>query len=1112
MNIDIEYYKYRQLRIPTPNKSNIMNRIIKQVSIIVIASIHLAVAASNNSYAQGVEGYYRYPDVHENTVVFSAEGDLWTVPLTGGLAQRLTTHAEEELYPRISPDGKTIVYSASYEGPTEIYTIPVTGGLPTRWTYESDFSFTNCWTPDGKIVYDTRAYATLPNRQLVTIDTRTMQKERIPLSQASEASFDKDGTTVYFVRPSDHGNVTKRYKGGTARQIWKFTIGSSEAIRLTTDYPGESHHPMWFDERVYFISDRDGIMNIWSMDENGVDLKQHTQHKGFDVRYAGISNGNIVYQLGADLWHYNIPANTYNKINITLASDLDQLREKWVDNPSSYITSVNPDNEGNNIVITARGRVFVAPVKSGRFVEFTDKQDVRYRDAIFSSDSKDIYVLSDESSEFEFIRIPSNGIGSQSSITHDGKVLRFAGIPSPDGKWLAYSDLEQNLFLLNIASGISKKISTNQEGIGSFSWSPDSKWISFVQAANNTMLQIHLYDLDSGDTFPITTDRANSRYPVWSPDGKFIYFLSDRSFTTLIGSPWGPRQPEPFFDASEKLYHIALKKDSRSPFRPKDELFTDEKEEKKDKGEKEKEEKAAIQVIIDKNGITGRIEEVPIEPGNYRGLGVNEKGIFLLTSETGVDAKTHLAVVRITNEKTKPNIIVEDVRSFNLTGNREKILVRKQNDFYMINADTTKISRLNEKKINLSGWRFPITPREDWQQIFTDAWRMERDYFYDKNMHGVDWKSMYDKYFPLTNRVTTRDELSDLIGRFVGELAALHTSVRGGDLRDDKQNVPVANLGARFSRDEKQGGFIIDYIYKTDPDYPNERSPLDDPYLDISEGDVITRVNGKSALSSPDIGELIRNQEGKQVRLSLKRNSTEREVIVVPMGNMSGLRYRDWEYSRRLEVEKKTGNKVGYVHLQAMGTNDINQWYKEFYPVFDRPGLIIDVRNNRGGNIESFILEKLLRKAWMYWKSRSGNPSWNMQYAFRGHIVILVNENTASDGEAFAEGFKRLQLGTSIGTRTWGGEIWLSGVNTLSDGGIARAPMMGVYGDEGEWLIEGHGFEPDIVVDNLPHASFIGEDAQLNAAIDHLMKAIADDPREVPSVPAYPDKSFENKE
>jgi tricorn protease len=389
---------------------------------------------------------------------------------------------------------------------------------------------------------------------------------------------------------------------------------------------------------------------------------------------------------------------------------------------------------------------------------------------------------------------------------------------------------------------------------------------------------------------------------------------------------------------------------------------------------------------------------------------------------------------------------------------------------------------------------------------------MERDYFYDKNMHGVNWQAMHDKYYPLTNRVTTRNELSDLIGRFVGELAALHTSVRGGDMRDDKQNVSVASLGARFSRDEEEGGFRIDYIYKADPDYPEERSPLDDPYLDIIAGDIITKVNGKSALSALDIGELIRLQEGKQVHLSVKRNSIEREFVVLPKGNTRGLRYRDWEYSRRREVERSTENMLGYVHLQAMGTNDLNHWYREFYPVFDRPGLIIDVRHNGGGNIESFILEKLLRKDWMYWKTRSAKPTWNMQYAFRGHIVILVDEMTASDGEAFAEGFKRLELGTSIGTRTWGGEIWLSSVNRLSDGGIARAPMFGVYGAEGEWLIEGHGFEPDIVVDNLPHATFNGDDAQLSAAIEHLQKLIAEDPREVPEVPAYPDKSFNNKE
>jgi len=1065
------------------------------------------ILTSFSVFPQGFEGYYRFPTVHQNTVVFTAEGDLWTVSLDGGLAQRLTTHQEEERYPVVSSDGKTVAYSATYEGPTELYTIPITGGLPTRWTYQSARAIPTTWTPDGKIAYATYGYATLPDWQMVTIDTKTKKKTRIPLSQASEASYDDTGKTIFFVRPAYHGNVTKRYQGGTARQIWKFTEGEEEAIKLTTDYKGESHHPMWTNNRVYFITDRDGIMNIWSMNVNGKDLKQHTKHKGLDVRYAKVWNSTIVYQLGADIWKYNINSNEYSKINIRLATDLDQLREKWEENPSQYITSVNPNKDGSKIVITARGRAFVAPVKSGRFVEFTHQKNVRYRDATFSADAKSIYTLSDESGEFEFVSMPSNGIDNNKPITSNGSVLRYAGVPSPDGKWIAYDDLENNMFLLNIANGESIKISTNEEGIGSFSWAPDSKWIAFVQYANNTMAQIHVHGLATGKSFELTTDRANSLSPQWSTDGKFIYFLSDRSFTTIVGSPWGTRQPEPYFDASEKLYHVALQKDVRSPFRPNDELS--EKDKKEETSNKKSEEKM-VSVNIDIEGITKRIIEVPIKPGNYKGLAINKKAIYLATSSTGVHSKTHLGVVKIDNKDVKLKTMVEGIRSFKMTSDRKKILVRKGSNYYMIMAGTEKVSDLSDSKINLGGWKFTITPQEDWKQIFTDAWRMERDYFYDKNMHGVNWKAMHDKYYPLVNRVTTRNELSDLIGRFVGELSALHTSVRGGDIRGDQKNITVASLGVRFIRDEKAGGYKIDHIYKADPDYPDEKSPLDDPFLGIKEGDVITNINGKSTLSVIDIGELIRNKSGKQVRLSILSGTSKKDVIVVPFNNEFNLRYRDWEYSNRLKVEQKSDNDIGYVHLRAMGSNDVNQWYREFYPVFDRPGLIIDVRHNNGGNIDSFILEKLLRKAWMYWKSRSGKPQWNMQYAFRGHIVILVDEDTSSDGEAFADGFKKLKLGTAIGTRTWGGEIWLSGVNKLSDGGIARAPMTGVYGNDRTWLIEGHGFEPDIVVDNLPHATFKGEDAQLKAAIEFLKKRISEDPREVPKAPEYPDKSFKN--
>jgi tricorn protease len=363
----------------------------------------------------------------------------------------------------------------------------------------------------------------------------------------------------------------------------------------------------------------------------------------------------------------------------------------------------------------------------------------------------------------------------------------------------------------------------------------------------------------------------------------------------------------------------------------------------------------------------------------------------------------------------------------------------------------------------------------------------------------------------MVDRVTTRAELSDLIGRFVGELSALHTSVRGGDMREGDDDIRVASLGARLIRSEDKGGYVIDYIYQGDPDYPDVRSPLDHPELNVSTGDVIEHVNGVSTLSVPHIGALLRHQAGEQVRLGIQsaQSGERKDVIVEPLSSENSLRYRDWEYSRRLEVDEQAAGKIGYVHLRAMGSNDLSQWYREFYPVFNRQGLIIDARHNRGGNIESFILEKLMRQAWMYWKVRDKKPYWNMQYAFRGHMVVLVDENTASDGEAFADGFRRLGLGKVIGKRTWGGEIWLSSANRLTDGGLARAPMMGVYGPEGEWLIEGHGLEPDIEVDNLPHATFNGKDAQLEAAIQYLLEEIKKDPREVPAPPAFPDKSFE---
>ncbi|MFQ5675859.1 MAG: S41 family peptidase, partial [bacterium] len=397
--------------------------------------------------------------------------------------------------------------------------------------------------------------------------------------------------------------------------------------------------------------------------------------------------------------------------------------------------------------------------------------------------------------------------------------------------------------------------------------------------------------------------------------------------------------------------------------------------------------------------------------------------------------------------------------------------------------------------------------------LITDAWRLERDYFYDRGLHGVNWQEILDKHLPLLDRVADRSELNDLIAQMVGELSALHTFVVGGDQRRDPDQIGLASLGADLRRDEQAGGYRVAHIYRSEPDYLERLSPLARADVDIHDGDVILQINGEATLSVPHPGVLLKNQGGRQVLLKVKSGATGKtfDAVVKPISARaeSGLRYDEWEYTRRLKVEEMAGGDIGYVHLRAMGGGNYAEWVRNFYPVFNRKGLIIDVRHNRGGNIDSWILEKLLRKAWFYWQGRVGKPTWNMQYAFRGHMVVLCNERTASDGEAFTEGFRRLGLGKVIGTRTWGGEIWLSFSNRLVDRGIASAAEFGVYGPEGEWLIEGHGVDPDIVVDNLPHASFNGEDAQLTAAIEHLQELIRTDPRPVPPPPPYPNKSFD---
>lgn len=1095
------------------------------VTIVMLATLAPTIVA------QGTVGYYRTPTIHEDTIIFSAEGDLWRVSATGGLAVRLTTHHGDESTPSISPDGQWLAYTASYEGPTEVYLMALNGSgqpsAPKRLTFENDRVAVVGWTPDGRVLYATRKYATLPDAQLVALHPETFARELLPLAQASDGDYNDGGEMLFFTRLRFQGSHTRRYKGGTAQNLWKWRDGATEAVPLTEDYEGTSRTPMWHDGRIYFASDRSGVMNIWSMNADGGDVRQVTNHTDYETLSPSEHNGRIVYQHGADLWLLDVRDGSTRMLDITLASDFDQTREKWITDPMDYLTSAHPSPDGARIAMTARGEVFVAPLRPGRFVQVTRTPGVRYRDAKFLPDGETLLVMSDESGEVEFITSPASGLGESTALTNDGEVLRWEGVVSPDGKWIAHHDKNQRLWLFNIETKQNRRIDESPvDNFGDLAWSPDSRWLAYVKQESNFNGRIHLFNVEDDTNLIATSDRYNSYSPAWSPDGAWLYFLSDRHFDSLTGSPWGRWQPEPFFDATTKVYLLPLKKDLRSPFAPPTELEAERKKQEEEaakakptgeaesatpqaaEGEQKEEEPKGPRVEIDAEGLEARLLAAPVPPGNYRWLFADAKRLYYTSRP--LRGQTELISIDLSNEDPKPKSLVSNIRSVEPTYDGKKLLIHQVNALHVVDAGGS--ITLNEKsRVPLDGWSFPMTPREEWQQMFTEAWRLERDYFYDRNMHGVDWPAMREKYRPLVDRVSTRDELADVLAQMVAELSALHIFVYGGDLRSGDERIGVGMLGGVFEQDAEAGGARITHIYRHDPDEPERASPLVRPGVNLAIGDVIELVNGQRVLDAPDIHALLRNQAGKQVRLRVQpRDGSEaRDVIVEPIsaGAERDLRYHEWEYTRRLAVEEASAGEFGYLHLRSMGSGDMADFVRHYYPVFNRKGLIIDVRHNTGGNIDAWILSRLMRQAWFYWQPRVGESYWNMHFAFRGHMVILVDAFTASDGEAVAEGFRRLGLGPVIGTRTWGGEIWLSSSNFLVDRGIATAAEMGVYGPEGVWLIEGRGVEPDIVVDNLPHATFKGRDAQLERAILYLKQKLEEEPVEPPTPPAYPDKS-----
>ncbi|MDT0626806.1 S41 family peptidase [Alteromonas sp. W364] len=1080
-------------------------------------------AAQNNATSYQQLGYFQAPSIHvgegqsgtSTSMVFAAEGDLWRLSAGAFAGQntalRITTHSAEERFPHVSPDGKSIAFSANYDGATEVYIIGISGGQAKRITFESTRAYVQGWTSEGKVLYSTSSTVMGPANSWVlkTVDPSTLKQSTIPVADAIEGVIDADGSYVYFVQHGlqSSGDNANQYKGGARGELWRFALGENkEAVKLTEEHSGSVRNPMLFKEHLYFVSNASGIDNIWRMQLDGTNLEQVTRYTDWGVRQADMHQGRIAYQLGADILVLDLLNNSSEKLNIQLTSDFPNLRDKWLERPLENLNSVTLAPKKDKVAITARGRIAVATTNVSRLIELNTDPSSRSRDAILSKDGKTVYAFNDTSGQNEIWAFSVDGKTPAKQLTDDAKVGRRNMWLSPDGTKIAHDTKRGLLYLLDLSDGSNKVVLSNlASGINDFNWSRDSQhFVAAYQESGTERSSIFLHSLAEARTERLTSTKYESYSPAFGAKGDWLYFISDRNFNADPSGPWGDRNMGPGFDRRGEIYAIALNEKAVFPFaEPTEELFgesddsaAEDKDTESAGTETNEAETDESGLQIDWTGLAGRLWKVPVSAGNFSQLSVNSRHLYVIDEISEPGARQSLKSLSLEFD-ARPRTFTSSVRSYALSADGQSMLIVKgrgaSTNMYIVPANSSFPNNPSDNRVQTSSWKLKISPQDEWRQMFKDAWLMHRDSLFDANMRGIDWLATKQKYEPLLARLSDRRELNDIFKQMMGELNALHSQVRGGDFNDNDEVPNASVLGAAY--EDTAAGVVISHLYQHDPELPGDAAPLSRPGVDARVGDVIKEVNNRPVNNIAELVVALTHQANKQVLLTLERDGELLNTIVKPDASRSEsrYRYRNWVFSNAQKVTEAE-NDIGYLHLYSMTRSDLSSFAKEFYAQYQKQGLIIDVRRNRGGNIDSIIIEKLLRRSWSFWQDTNGERSTNMQQAFRGHLVVLADEFTYSDGETFTAGIKALDLGTVIGKQTAGAGVWLSGGNNVVDGGIARAAEFPVYSMDGRWITEGRGISPDIEVNNLPHATFNGEDAQLAAAIAYLKSKIAEQP------------------
>jgi tricorn protease len=1053
----------------------------------------------------------RFPAIHGDQIVFSHAGSLYTVSSSGGTARKLTSHDGYEMFPRFSPDGKHIAFTGQYDGNTEVFLIPASGGEPRRLTYTATLerddpgdrmgpnNIVIGWTPDGR-------YVTFRSRkksfnafkgQLFNVPVNGGLPVQLPLSEGGFLSYSRDGQTMAYNKVFREFRTWKYYMGGMADDIWVYNNVSQTNINITKS-KSQDIIPMWIRDEIYFISDRERIMNLYVYNTITEETTKVTDFTEYDIKFPSLGRDFIVFENGGFIYKFDTRTKEYGKVPVTIIDDFIHARAEWKD-VSGSVRSADMSPNGERLVFSARGEIFNVPSKSGITRNLTQNPGVHARDARWSPNGEYIAWISDDSGEFEIYMQRHDGSQAPVQLTGDGDTYIFGFKWSPDSRKILYHDKRNRLRIVDVTTKeITEVAYSGLQPMSEYNWSPDSRWVAYTRP-EPLMHVVCLYELQTGNSHDITEGWYASRSPVFSPDGKYLYFTSLRDFNpTYSQTEWNHS-----YTNMAKIYLATLSRETADPFAPVDDSVGSP-ENKAGNNNNHWAWGTVNNIRVDPDGIQSRIVSLPVEPSNYFNIAAVEDRVYYNERSAG-SASTSLKMYDV---KEKKETELGSNMSFSISASNKKMLVYQKGNYSVIDLPSLMANITDH--VDLSNMQAWVDYSKEWQQIFDESWRQMRDFFYSPGMHGVDWQAKYDKYNVLIPHVRHRTDLTFVIGELIGELNVSHAYAVNGE-RPMPRRIDMGLLGAELSKDAS--GFIrIDKILKGANWSKELRSPLEAIGLNINEGDYILEVNGQPVDEMDNIYRLLVNTAGKIVELTINSSPQtrgSRKVLVSPVSGESELYYYNWVQENIRKVDQASDGQVGYIHIPDMGVNGLNQWARLYYPQLQKKGLIIDVRGNGGGNVSPMIIERLQRTmtyATMHTGQTQGEV--NPTGTHVGPKVTLMDRYSASDGDLFPYRFKQNNLGKLIGVSSWGGVIGYSGAIPAIDGGSIITPSYAPFAADGSgFIIEGTGVEPDIWIDNDPSREFRGIDDQLNKALEVILQEIQEWDQWVPPIPEFPDKS-----